>query len=62
MPVFKPKFKVPYQSMRSAVPIDDHLQLFLCLFGKLNLALIVTSTNSKANLYVPTLPSPCLRP
>ena len=62
MPAFEPKFRVPYQSMRSAVPVDDHLQLFLCLFGELNLALIVAFTNSKANSYAPTLPSPCPRP
>ena len=62
MPAFEPKFRVPYQSMRSAMPVDDHLQLFLCLFGESNLTLIVASTNSKANSYTPTLPSPCPRP
>ena len=62
MPAFEPKFRVPYQSMRSTMPVDNHLQLFLCLFGESNLALIVASTNSKANSYAPTLPSPCPRP
>ena len=62
MLAFEPKFRVPYQSMRSTVPVDDYLQLFLCLFGESNLALIVVSTNSKANSYVSTLPSSCPRP
>ena len=61
MSAFEPKFRVPYQSMRFAMPVDDHLQLFLCLFGESNLVLIIVFTNSKANSYAPTLPSPCPR-
>ena len=62
MPAFEPKFRVPYQSMRSAVSVDDYLELFLCLFGESNLALIVASTNAKADCYAPTTPSPRPRP
>ena len=62
MSAFEPKFRVPYQSIRSAMPVDNYLQLFLCLFSESNLALIVASTNSKANLYASTLPSLCPRP
>ena len=58
---FKPKFRVSYQSIRSAMPVNDYLQLFLYLFSELNLVLIIAFTNSKTNLYTPTLPSLCLR-
>jgi Transposase IS4 len=62
LPVFEPDFRVKFESMRSNLPVDDPLSLFIALFGEESLDIIVDCTNAKAESFTPDIPSPSPRP
>ena len=50
IPQFEPHSRVPFESIRSRVPICSPLQLFLLLLGEETLQQIVTATNAYTSL------------
>ena len=57
IPKFQPSITVQFESLRSVIAIASPLQLFLSLFGEKSLDAIVEATNTKAQAFVPLVPS-----